>query len=147
MEKSRLTAAEVKAPATEIYAIDNVHTNAAFTVRHLLISKVRGKFNDFTGTITLNNEDVTKSSIHGTIRTESIDTGDQARDAHLKSADFFGAEAHPEIVFKSTNIDRDRDQYLVHGDLTIRGITRPVSLKAELSGPIVDPWGNKKIGI
>src|SRR5215470_3342361 len=96
------TQTTIKAPAKEIYQIDNVHTNVAFNVRHFLISKVRGKFTDFTGTIDLNNEDITKSSINGRIQSASINTGDEARDGHLKSADFFAVEEYPEIAFRST---------------------------------------------
>jgi polyisoprenoid-binding protein YceI len=147
MENTTLNPVAVLAPVKESYTIDNVHTNVAFTVRHLLISKVRGKFTAFQGTIDLDPADMTKTSIAGTIESASINTGDAARDAHLKSADFFDVEEFPEITFKSTKVEERRGGYLVHGDLTIRGITKPVVLQAELSGPITDPWGNKKIGV
>jgi polyisoprenoid-binding protein YceI len=133
--------------AADVYEIDPVHSDVAFTVRHLVISNVRGHFKEFTGTILYDPNDITKSSVSGTIKTASIDTGNEKRDADLKGAGFFDVEKYPEIAFKSDKIEKTGGGYTAIGILTIRGISKQIRLPFTLSGPIQDPWGNTKIGI
>jgi len=118
-----------------------------FSVRHMVISKVRGKFNDFSGTIRFDSRDITKSSVDVSIKVASIDTGNEKRDGHLKGSDFFAAEKYPEITFRSKKIEKGTDgRYLVIGDLTIRGVTREVVIPFSPVARITDPWGKKRLG-
>lgn len=130
----------------DTYLTDPEHTLVGFTVRHLMINKVRGKFNDFTGTIELHEQDMTQSSLRGTIKVASIDTDNEKRDAHLRSADFFDAENYPEITFASKRVAIRDDQPVLVGDLTIRETTREVEIPFEITGKIVDPRGQTRIG-
>lgn len=127
------------------YALDPTHTEIGFVTRHAGIAKVRGKFTEFEGTLTVA-EDVTASSAQVTIQTASIDTGVEARDNHLRSADFFDAASNPAITFVSTAVEVDGDELTLVGDLTINGITRPVALETEYNGAATDPFGNRRIG-
>ena len=129
------------------YEIDAVHTSVGFSVRHLVISNVKGKFNDVSGIIMYDDSDLNKSSVSVTIKTASIDSDNQDRDGHLKSGDFFNVEKYPEITFKSKRIEKKDDGYVAIGDLTIRGVTKEVNLTFTVLGPIKDPWGNMKIGV
>jgi polyisoprenoid-binding protein YceI len=113
----------------------------------MVVSTVRGSFGEFGGTIYLDGEDLTKSSVEVTIDAASIDTANEQRDNHLRSADFFDVENHPEIAFKSGSIKKDGDRYIAVGNLTIRGNTRLVELPFTVKGPIDDPWGNRRIGV
>lgn len=135
------------APATtRTYAIDKAHSEVGFQVRHL-VSRVRGRFSDFEGTIDYDAADPTRSAVHVTIRAASIDTNEASRDTHLRSTDFFAAEEHPTLAFVSTAIRRTgEDTFDVEGRLTIRGITKPVTLHATALGTAKDPWGNDKVG-
>lgn len=133
--------------AAETYEVDPAHADVAFTVRHLVISNVRGQFKDFTSTILFDEKDPSKSSFSGTIKTASLDTGNEKRDGHLKSADFFDVEKYPEITFKSSKIEKSGDGYVATGTLTIRGVSKQIRLPFTVAGPIQDPRGNKKIGI
>lgn len=133
--------------AADTYEVDPVHADVAFTVRHLVISNVRGQFKDFTANILFDEKDPSKSSFSGTIKTASLDTGNEKRDGHLKSADFFDVEKYPEITFKSSKIEKSGDDYVATGTLTIRGVSKQIRLPFTVSGPIQDPRGNKKIGI
>ncbi len=133
--------------AADTYDIDPIHTNVGFSVKHLVISNVHGKFKDFSGVIVLDNKDSGQSSVNGTIKAASIDTGNSDRDKHLKSPDFFDAEKFPEITFKSTKVEKKGSAYQVTGNLTIRGVTKEVTFPAEVSGPVKDPWGNQKLGV
>jgi polyisoprenoid-binding protein YceI len=127
--------------------IDAAHTGINFSVRHMVVSKVRGRFGKFTGTLTLDNADLARSSVEVSIDASSIDTGVADRDTHLRSADFFDVEKFPELHFRSTRIERvDDSNYRVIGDLTIRGTTREVALDAEYGGRGKDPWGHDRIG-
>ncbi len=126
--------------------IDPVHSNIEFSVRHLMVSKVRGRFNAFGGEVEVD-EDITKSKVTATIDISSIDTRDANRDGHLKSADFFDVENHPTITFTSTEIVPIGDDYIIKGDLTIRGTTKKVELKAEFNGAGPDPYGGFRSGI
>lgn len=128
------------------YQVDPNHSTVQFSAKHLLISTVTGKFKEFSGTISYDDKDVTKSSVNGTIKVASIDTGVADRDNHLKSGDFFDAEKNPDITFKSTKVEKSGDGVMVTGDLTIRGVTKEVKFPATVNGPIKDPWGNSRIG-
>ncbi|WP_441957852.1 YceI family protein [Mycolicibacterium houstonense] len=114
------------------WAIDPVHSSINFSVRHLMVSKVRGSFDSFSGAITVA-EDGTPS-VSATIDVNSINTGNEQRDAHVRSADFFDAENHPTATFVSTGVRPDGDDYIVDGDFTLKGVTKPVSLKLEYNG-------------
>lgn len=127
------------------WAIDQAHTTAEFEVRHLMITKVRGRFTDVAGTIHLDEDDVTRSSVEVSIDAASIDTGSSDRDAHLRSADFFEVESYPSIRFRSRKVEaRDDSGLRVTGDLTIRDVTREVVLEVEDTGRASDPWGNDR---
>jgi polyisoprenoid-binding protein YceI len=131
---------------TDTYTVDRSHTTVGFTVRHLLINKVRGKFNDFSGTIVYDENDITKSSMQGTIHATSIDTDHEKRDKHLRSPDFFDVVNHPEITFKSKRVVKANHSLVLVGDLTMRGTTKEVQIPFEITGKIKDPWGNTVIG-
>ena len=130
-----------------IYDFDPAHSSAHFSVRHMMISNVRGEFTRLTGNVTFNPDNLQSSSVEAVIDAGSIRTRDEQRDAHLKSKDFLDVEHYPEIRFRSTRIERDGSEYIVHGDLTIRGVTKEVSLKVEDFTPEAkDPWGNLRSG-
>ncbi|HYQ80511.1 MAG TPA: YceI family protein [Anaeromyxobacteraceae bacterium] len=134
--------------AGSTWQIDPAHTRAGFGVKHLVISTVRGEFGKTAGTLTLDEGDVTKSKVEATIDVTSIDTREPKRDEHLRSPDFFDAAKYPTITFKSTKVEKAGDgQLRVTGDLTMRGVTKPVTL--QVTGPtqeIKDPWGNARRG-
>lgn len=134
------------ANATGTWVIDPAHTNLGFTARHAMVAKVRGTFEDFSGTFTIDGENLSASSAELTIQTASISTRNADRDAHLKSADFLDVEASPTLTFVATEISEKGDGIVVTGDLTIRGTTKSVDVAYEFSGISVDPWGNTKIG-
>ena len=134
------------AMAADVYNVDPTHTQVGFTVRHLVINKVRGKFNEFTGTITYDEKDVTKSSLNGTIKVASIDTDHAKRDKHLRSPDFFDAQGHPEIIFKSTKVEKAGDGHVLVGNLTMRGTTKEIQVPFVITGKILDPWKKIRIG-
>ncbi|RPI51106.1 MAG: polyisoprenoid-binding protein [Acidobacteria bacterium] len=134
------------AVATRTLEIDRSHSEVAFQVRHLL-SKVRGRFTDFAGTIDFDNAHPQSSRIDVTIQAASIDTAESDRDKHLRSADFFEVETFPTLTFTSTSVTpRGDNRYDVAGDLTIHGVTRQVTLPASVLGSMQDPWGNEKFG-
>lgn len=114
------------------WAIDPVHSSVGFSVRHLMVSKVRGVFDTFSGAITVA-EDGTPS-VHAEIAVDSVNTRNEQRDGHLKSADFFDAEKHPVATFSSTAVRQDGDGYVVDGDFTLKGVTRPISLNLDFNG-------------
>lgn len=131
------------------WTIDPSHTTAQFSVRHLMVTDVKGTFSKVSGTIDLNEKDPTKSVVDVVIDANSIDTRDAKRDEHLKSADFFDAANHPKITFKSTQIKKvGKDKYKVTGDLTMRGVTKPVTLDVVgPTPPIKNPWGMTVRGV
>ncbi len=132
---------------TNRWTIDAAHSGINFSIRHMVFSKVRGRFAAYTGTIELDDDDLTRSSVAVAIDAASIDTGTPQRDVHLRSADFFDVESFPELRFRSTRIEKvDDDRYRILGDLTIRDVTREVSLDVEAGGTGVDPWGNARLG-
>jgi polyisoprenoid-binding protein YceI len=137
-------------PLNEIatnWQLDAAHTNVEFAVRHLMISTVKGRFGDVAGTLTLDPHDPAAGSVNVTLKTASIDTRQEQRDAHLRSPDFFEAEKYPEINFRSTRIDGDTESdFLVYGDLTIRDVTKPIVLSVTREGQGVDPWGGNRVG-
>ena len=134
-------------PAGE-YKIDPAHSTIGFAVRHYEINWVDGRFKDFEGTIRYDDKDVTKSSVEFTAKATSIDTGVEARDKHLRTADFFEVEKYPTLSFKSTRVERKgNDSYVLHGDLTMKGVTKPVQLPFRVAGAIKDPRGNTRFGV
>jgi polyisoprenoid-binding protein YceI len=131
---------------TQTYAIDPAHTTAEFVVRHLMITKVRGRFTGISGTIDVPEGTGVPASVDVTIDATTVDTHEPQRDAHLKSPDFLDAEKFGTIAFKSTGVEGDGDAFKVRGDLTIHGVTRPVVLDTTFEGRGSDPWGNDRIG-
>jgi polyisoprenoid-binding protein YceI len=133
------------ATTTRTYAIDKTHSDAAFSVRHL-ISKVRGRFADFDGTIEFDEEQPARSSVSFTIQAASIDTSTPDRDAHLRSEDFFAVDKYPTITFVSTSVTpKGEDAFEVTGNLTMRGVTRTIVIPMAYLGKATDPWGNQKV--
>ncbi len=132
---------------TGSYAIDPAHSRIGFVARHAMVTKVRGSFNEFTGTGYFDAEEPTKSWAKLTIQAASIDTRNADRDAHLRSNDFFAMDQYPEIIFASTRIEQvDAEKLRVTGALTIKGVTRPVTIDVVYTGAAVDPFGNQRIG-
>jgi polyisoprenoid-binding protein YceI len=126
--------------------IDSAHSGINFSIRHMVVSKVRGRFGKFAGNLDLDDADLTKSTLTVTIDASSIDTGVGQRDDHLRGADFFGVEQFPELRFHSKRVERlGQDEYRVIGDLTIRDVTREVALDVEYGGQGKDPWGNERV--
>lgn len=128
------------------WTIDETHTEVGFSVRHLMISKVRGSFTAIAGKITTT-EDPLDSSAELTVDLASIDTRNEDRDTHLRSSDFFETEAHPTMTYRTTSLRRDGDDFVVEGDLTIKDVTRPVTLSVEYNGVGGDPWGGTRLGL
>jgi polyisoprenoid-binding protein YceI len=133
------------ATATTVWTIDNAHSAVEFAVKHMMFATAKGRFGSVSGTIALDNENVANSSVDVTIDATSIDTRDEKRDGHLKSADFFDVENYPAITFRSTRVEPDGDDLKVTGDLTIRGVTHQVVLDAEFNGQGTNPWGQQVI--
>ena len=119
------------------WTIDPTHTEVGFKVKHMMFTNVKGNFDN----------DLKEANLQFEAKVNSIFTNNTDRDNHLKSADFFDAEQYPTLNFKSTKIEGDGNEYQITGDLTIKGITKPVTLNAEFSGLMTDPWGNTKVGI
>ena len=128
------------------YTVDNIHSQVHFKVAHLMISSVRGEFNDYTASIEADPSTRTVTAVKAAIKTTSIDTKNEKRDEHLRSPDFFNAAEHPEMTFESTRIVGKGDDITVYGNLTIRGTTREVALKGSFRGENTDPWGNVRAG-
>lgn len=138
------------APTTDrtMWALDPQHTHAEFAVRHLMISTVKGRFAEVSGSIQADEADPTRSSVEIEIDAASIDTRVEQRDQHLRSADFFDVENHPKITFRSHRIEAAGDKrYRVIGDLTIRGTTREIELDVREEGRGKDPWGGERVGV
>ena len=133
---------------TGTYAVDPSHTQIGFVAKHAMVTKVRGTFNDFDGTGYFDAAQPENSRLQLTIQAKSIDTRNADRDAHLRSNDFFDMDQHPTIAFVSTAVEPAGDSlYRISGDLTIKGVTKPVAVDFELSGPATDPFGNQRIGL
>jgi polyisoprenoid-binding protein YceI len=132
---------------TGTYTLDPTHSRVGFSARHAMVTKVRGAFNDVDGTLQLDGAEPSRSSATVTIQVASIDTRNADRDAHLRGADFFAVEEFPTITFVSTAARQSGPAgYELTGDLTIRGVTRSVTVPFELTGSAVDPWGNTRVG-
>lgn len=137
----------VSTPTGAIYEIDSAHSAAHFSVRHLMISNVKGEFSKVTGTVVYDPNNVEAARVNATIDATTINTRDEQRDAHLRSADFFDTEKYPTLTFKSTQVSKSKNKLRVTGDLTIHGVTREVIL--DVDGPtaeVKDPWGNTRVG-
>ena len=127
------------------FQIDTTHSSIEFSIRHLVIAKVRGRFAKFTGTIELDEGDVTRSAVTAEIDAASIHTNDEKRDAHLRAGDFLDVEAFPKITFASKRIERAGSDLRLTGALTIHGVTRDAVLDVEQLGALKDPWGNQRV--
>ncbi|WP_330348996.1 YceI family protein [Streptomyces sp. NBC_00582] len=128
------------------WTVDPAHSTVGAVARHLGISSVRGRFTDFSATIEIAPDDVTTSRVEAVIRAASIDTGNGTRDTHLRSADFLDVEKHPEITYRSTGLTvAGPDRWTVHGELSLRGVVRPVDLDLALLGTGADPWGGTRV--
>lgn len=138
---STATTAALEGLTTGTWAVDPAHTEVGFVARHLMVTKVRGTFTDVDGTVTVA-DDITASTATVNVRLASIETGSPDRDAHLRSSDFFDIENHPEMTFVSTAFTGET----LVGELTIRGVSRPVTFEVEYNGVATDPWGNTKAG-
>lgn len=121
--------------------LDPTHSEITFKVRHMMISNVKGNFNNFTTTVETEDDTFKNATVKATLQTDSVDTNNADRDTHLKSAEFFNAEAHPEITFESDSLNSG-----ITGNLTINGVTKPVQLDVDFGGINVDPWGQTKAG-
>jgi polyisoprenoid-binding protein YceI len=145
MELTRVVDGEV-VPAPGTYKLDRAHTVVAFVARHLMVTKVRGTFSEFEGTVVVA-EDPTASSVQATIRTDSVSTGEPQRDAHLRSGDFLEQDRYPTMTFSSTLVRPVGDgKWQVTGDLSIKDVTRSVVLDLEFNGATSDPWGGVRLG-
>jgi polyisoprenoid-binding protein YceI len=132
---------------TGTWAVDPTHSRVEFAVKHMGIATVRGTFDEFEGTLEVGS-DLASSRARGSVKVASIDTNDDQRDEHLRSADFFEAERYPQITFESTRIEPvDNDTSLVFGNLTMHGITNEIKVEIVLQGTDVDPWGNERVGL
>jgi polyisoprenoid-binding protein YceI len=143
-------ATTVSTPAsTTTWKIDPAHSSAEFKVKHMMISNVKGSFSGITGTLIEDAANPGNCTVEASIDISTITTGDQQRDAHLKSADFFHHEEHPTMTFKSTSVEKKGEgEFAVTGDLTVHGVTKPVTFEVEgPSAPGKDPWGNTRIGL
>jgi polyisoprenoid-binding protein YceI len=130
------------------WQIDTVHTHVGFRVKHLMVSTVRGQFKKYSGTVNIDPADFTKSTIEGSVEVASIDTDNKDRDAHLRTGDFFDAANHPLITFKSKRIQaKDGAEFVVSGDLTIRGVTKEVAFDVEFNGVAKSPYGQIATGL
>jgi polyisoprenoid-binding protein YceI len=139
-------ATSVVADITGDYTIDTSHSRLGFSARHAMVTTVRGGFKEFEGQAHVDTADPAASSVHLTIKAGSIDTGVADRDGHLRSADFFDAETYPEITFASTGVEREGETWTITGDLTIKDVTKPISIEFESTGSARDPFGNTRIG-
>jgi len=137
--------ASINELAVGSYNIDPSHSTVGFVARHLMITKVRGRFTSFSGSITIA-DDRLSSSVNASVDLSSVSTGDEQRDGHLKSGDFFDVDKTPEMTFASTGIKADGDDFKLAGDLTIRGVTKPVTFDIEFEGMQGDPWGGTRAG-
>ena len=132
---------------TNTWTLDTAHSGIAFSVRHMVVAKVRGRFGSWTGSVKLDEQDLTRSELDVQIDASSIDTGNEQRDTHLRSADFLDVEQFPNLRFQSTRVENaGAERFRVLGKLTIHGVTREVTLEVERGGTGKDPWGNQRVG-
>ncbi len=144
-----MSSVEAMAPVDQLEAgtweVDASHSSVEFTARHLMVSKVRGRFTSFRGTFEVG-EDPLQSTLRASVDLASVETHDEKRDGHLRSADFFDVENHPEMTLVSTGIRPEGDDYLLSADVTVRGVTRPVEFHLHFNGVEKDPWGGTRAG-
>jgi polyisoprenoid-binding protein YceI len=141
--------ATVETPASGTktqWKLDPTHTLVEFSAKHLMITTVKGRIADVEGAIYIDENDPSKSTVEATLNVQSIDTRTDQRDNHLRSADFLDVEKYPQIKFRSTRIEGDREEFKLTGDLTIRDVTRPITLDVKFEGQQKDPWGGERIG-
>jgi polyisoprenoid-binding protein YceI len=139
------TAVEIPGYVAGTWAIDPVHSEVSFVVRHMMVSKVRGRFDTFEGTL-VTAEDPLASSVTASVDLSSVNTGQEQRDAHIRSVDFFEVEKHTHMTFASTGIRAEGDHFLLDGDLTLKGVTKPVTFKLEVNGFGPDAYGGTRAG-
>ncbi len=139
------TAVQIPGYVAGTWAIDPVHSEVSFVVRHMMVSKVRGRFDKFEGTI-VTAEDPLQSSVTASVDLSSVNTGQEQRDAHIRSEDFFHVENHPVMTFASTGVRVDGDDFALDGDLTLKGVTKPVTFKLEVNGFGPDAYGGTRAG-
>jgi polyisoprenoid-binding protein YceI len=149
---NRQSAEQFDAPTSAVedisgdYTIDPTHSRLGFSTRHAMVTTVRGHFSEFSGTAHVDTANPAASSVKLTIQTASIDTGVADRDGHLRSADFFDADNNKEITFSSTKVERDGEDWVITGDLSIKGETKSITITFEPTGSARDPFGNLRIG-
>ncbi len=134
------------ASAADKFEIDPAHSYIGFSVRHMVVSNVKGNFTDFSGTIMYDEDNISKSSVNVKINAASINTDNERRDNHLRSADFFEVEKFPEMTFESSRIEKKDNDYIMHGLLTMHGIKKEIAIPFEIIGHVTDPRGNERIG-
>jgi len=136
------------AASAKTFTVDAGHSAIGFSVKHMMVSNTKGHFNTFSGTLDYDAESKTLKSVEGTVETASIDTNNEKRDGHLKGADFFHVVQFPQMTFKSTSIKKTGESsFKVHGQLRVLGVEHDTVLPLTITGPIDDPWGNKRIGV
>ncbi len=128
------------------WKLDPTHTTVEFSAKHLMITTVKGQITDIEGTITIDEKTPRSSFVEATLKAASIDTRTDQRDQHLRSGDFLNVEKYPEIKFRSTSIEGDRKEFKLTGDLTIRDVTKPITLDVQFEGQTKDPWGGERVG-
>jgi|SRR3954462_127001 len=147
MEDLMSTSTATQTTALTTWSIDPTHSHVEFAVRHMMITTVKGRFGIVTGTVRMDEADPAKGDVDIEIDADSIDTRESQRDAHLKSPDFFDAATYPKLTFKSTRVsDVKGETFKLHGDLSIHGVTRPVTLDVVSEGRGKDPWGGERAG-
>jgi len=130
------------------WVLDPIHSELGFKIKHLMITNVSGNFKEIEAEVQTEGEDFTTAIIEAKIKTASINTNNEQRDGHLRTSDFLEADKYPEIIFKSTRVEKlDNENFFVYGDLTLKGITKPVKLNVEYSGVTKDPWGGERSGV
>jgi len=128
------------------FTVDKAHSQINFNVKHMVLSKVQGNFSEYEIDLNFNEQEVTKSSVTAVLQAGSISTANEDRDNHLKGADFFAVEQFPALEFSSTKVTKAQDGYLLHGNLTMHGVTKEVQIPFKITGIIDDPWGNRRVG-
>lgn len=143
-----MLAAALSAPAfaADVFDVDASHSSIAFSVKHMVVSTVRGNFGEFSGSFEMDPADPATLNATATVSAKSINTNNQKRDDHLRSGDFFDAETYPDITFTTTKVTAQGDGFVLTGNLTMRGVTKEISLPIEVNGPVTDPWGNTRYG-
>jgi polyisoprenoid-binding protein YceI len=134
---------DIKTLTPGTWTVDASHSQVGFTARHLMVAKTRGRFGEFAGTLTIAPNPL-ESKVEATVQTASVETHDGGRDGHLKSPDFFDVEKYPTMSLVSTGISPKGGDYVLHTDLTIKGVTKPVDFDLEFDGVVTDPWGNTR---